>query len=256
MSNTEPVTPVTTTAAPPPNVTAAPAAPAPQTPADYQALYEAEQRKNADLVQQRNFLKPAERLLAGLDQNARDALMELGELVRAGDPQAIAEWNLQVAQQVTGKDMATMIAERQAAEQAANVGVVTPVPGLSAAEVAKMVTDALAQDRASQQGQARVAAEMERAGYRHDSAIGETIIRHAVQNNIDLPDAIDWYENEVASTAMERARAAAAAGATVPQGAPQGSPLGTAPDGKKAGESDEEFRRRSIMSRLTNNPTN
>lgn len=253
MSTTEPI------------VTPEPTPPAPQTPADYQALYEAEQRKTDDLIRQRNLLKPAERLLNGIGDGSREAMMEFGNLVRAYEAartqteqeeaaQAIAEWNLQVAQQVSGKDMAALIAERQAREQRGEPEPTPTVPGLTEEQVRQIVADAQAADRNYQKGVDRVTSVLKDAGYDANSAAGRTIIGWAVDNEQDLPEAIQWFEKDVESTAMSRATAAAAAaaaaGAAVPQGAPQGSPVGKIPDGKRDNESDEDFRRRSVMAKL------
>lgn len=239
--------------------TTEPVAPAaPETPADYKALYEAEQTKTADLVRQRNLLKPAERLLQGLDDNSRAALMELGDLVRAGDPNAIMEWNAQVIQQLSGKDLAAYIAAKQTAEQA---GVPTEqVAGLTTEQIEALIdqrTDQRLSARdAAAQGQARVAAELDAAGFKIGSAAGETIIRHAVNNELELKDAIDWYVNDTATTLTERQRAAAAAAAAVPGVAPSGTPVGKIPDGRQADETDLEFARRKAELRMKTTPVN
>lgn len=250
----------TTTAAPDPNTTAAPApnttaAPtAPQTPADYERLY---RQEVAERINERNLYRPAQQLMNQLDEGSRAAIMELADLARSGDPDAIAEWNLRTIQQVTGKDAATLIAERQVAAGQTGAAPTQPAPsGLSAQEVAELVANEIAKSQTAQRGQAQVAAEMAKSGYQLESAAGRVIIAHAVDNNATLADAIAWFENDMATTAMERARAAAAAGASIPGTSPAGTPVATTPDGKAAGESDEDFRRRSILAKLTAGPTN
>lgn len=238
-------TPVT----PPPE----PATPA-ATPVDYEAMYRKEVQER---ITERNLYKPAQRFLAGFDDGTREAMMEFAELVRQGDPEAIAEWNLRTAEAVSGQDVAALIAARQAA---ANGTPTEQAPSLTLADVEararEIAAETYAQESLRQQGIAKVTAELKDLGYTHDSAAGETIIRIAVANNIDLPDAAKQYEAEVGSTALERARAAAAAAGTVPQGAPQGTPAGTQPDGQQAGERPEEYSRRLAMSRLKTQPTN
>lgn len=249
MSNTEPVAPATPPAADP---AAAPAAPS--TPRDFEKLYHDEV---AARINERNLNKPAQQMLNNLDEGSRAALLELGELARNGDPDAIVEWNLRTIQQVTGKDAATIIAERQAREGLTGAAPTEPtVKAPTEAEINQMVANAVAQAQNAERGQAAVRAEMAAAGYKLESAVGETIIRHAVQNNLLLPDAIAWYEADSASTAMERARAAAAAGASIPGVAPVGTPVGTNPDTKPAGMSEADFRRQNIMAKLTAGPTN
>lgn len=235
-----------------------PAAAAPATPADYQALYEAELRKTADLINQRNLLKPAQTLLNNLDEGSKAAIMELAEAARAGDTEAILEWNLRTIQQVSGKDAATLIAERQQREGLTGAAP-TPTPDvkyLTAEEAERIADQRIAARDTMQQQQAQVAQQLATHGYKLDSAVGETIIRYAVQTNCPLADAVTWFENDMATTALERARAAAAAGQAIPGTSPTGVPVATTPDVKAAGESDEDFRRRSIMSKLMSAPTN
>lgn len=246
MSNTEPVAPATTEPV-------APAA-APQTPRDFEKLYHDEV---AARINERNLNKPAQQMLNNLDEGSRAALLELGELARQGDPDAIIEWNLRTIQQVSGKDAATIIAERQARAGmtgAAPTEDTVKVP--TEADINQMVAAAVTQAQNAERAQNAVRAEMKAAGYNLDSAPGETIIRHAVQNNLLLPDAIAWYEADTASTALERARAAAAAAASIPGAAPAGTPVGATPDSKPAGMSDADFRRQNILAKLTAGPSN
>lgn len=247
MSNTEPVAPATTEPV-------APAA-APQTPQDFEKLYREEVVAR---VNERNLYKPAQQMLNNLDEGSRAALLELADLARGGDADAITEWNLRTISQVNeGKDAATIIAERQA--RAGMTGAAPTEPAVKVpteADINQMVAAAVAQAQAAERGQAAVAAEMAAAGYKLDSAVGETIIRYAVQNNAKLPDAIAWYEADSSATALERARAAAAAGASIPGVAPAGTPVGATPDTKPAGMSEEDFRRQNIMAKLTAGPSN
>lgn len=238
--------------APPADPAAAPAAP--QTPRDFEKLYHDEV---AARINERNLNKPAQQMLNNLDEGSRAALLELGELARQGDPDAIIEWNLRTIQQVSGKDAATIIAERQARAGmtgAAPTEDTVKVP--TEADINQMVAAAVTQAQNAERAQNAVRAEMKAAGYNLDSAPGETIIRHAVQNNLLLPDAIAWYEADTASTALERARAAAAAAASIPGAAPAGTPVGATPDSKPAGMSDVDFRRQSILAKLTAGPSN
>lgn len=248
MSNTEPVTPATTTAAPAPNTTAAPTEPT--TPQDYEAMYRAEVQER---IRERNLYKPVQQRLNNIDEASKAAILDLMDRVAAGDQEAILEWTISQTENLSGKDMAALVAERQAREQRGEPEPVS-VPGLTEEQVRKIVADQNAADRNYQKGVDRVAAELLKAGYKHDSPAGETIVRYAVEANngagVDLPDAIEWFQKEVEATAMDRARAAAAAALEVPEGAPNGVPVGKVPDGKREGESDEDFRRRSIEAKL------
>ena len=231
----------------------APAAPA--SPADYEALY---RKEVADRINERNLHRPAQQLINGLDEGSRAAIMELADLARSGDTEAIIEWNLRTMQQVSGKDAAALIAERQAKEQ--QVGAKpTEAPAdkpPTAAEIQAMVNAEFQRAQTARDNQAAVAAEMQKSGYRLDSAVGETIIRYAVSANASLGDAIAWFENDMATTAAERAKAAVAAAASIPGSTPNGVPVASTPDSPAKGESEADFRRRNILAKLTAGPTN
>lgn len=204
-------------------------------------------------IRERNLYKPIQQRMNSFNESERAAVIDLMDRVAAGDQDAIVEWMLTQTENVSGKDVAALIAERQTREQKGDPEP-TSVPGLTEEQVRKIVADQNAADRNYQKGVDRVAAELLKAGYKHDSPAGETIVRYAVEANngagVDLPDAIEWFQKEVEATAMDRARAAAAAAAAVPEGAPNGVPVGKVPDGKRDGESEEDFRRRSVMAKL------
>ena len=233
---------------PTPPVVEPPVVTTPQTPEDYKALYEAEAIKTADLIKQRNFLKPAQRMLEGLDQEARDELIALGQLAAKGDREAMIEWTLSTAEGLSGKDIAELIAERQKIEEDPS----TEKPaGLTPEQVEEMVEKRLTAQRNADKGEQAVTAEMAEHGYKLTSAAGRTILQYAVDQNVNVKEAVEWYEKDTATTTAERQKAAAAAAATVPGVAPNGTPVGVVSD-RKEGESDESFRRRSIEARIKN----
>lgn len=232
MSNVPNVDPSAAPAAP---STPTPATAAPGTPADFEAAYRAEVAAH---IASREKYKNAERLLADLSPEARAELLHLGELARAGDPAAIQQWALETADslaELTGSDVAAMVAARQKGAEGAPVVDPTKIePGMTAAEIAELVrqtsAQVIAERDAAAAGQAKVVAELEGLGYKLGSAAGKTIITHAVDNDTDLATAVAWYENDTATSKLEKDRAAAAAAATVPGAAPQGVPVGTLPD--------------------------
>lgn len=218
------------------------------TPADFEAMY----RKEVEgRIAERNLYKPAQQMLNGLTDGAKAEVLKLAQMAQAGDTQAIVDWALMTAQDVSQKDLASLIAERQTQENDDQ----KPQPGMTAQEVAEMVRNetarTLQEHSVRQQGEARVRQELSALGYDLDSAAGMTIINRAVALGCDVGEATKWFEGDVEKTFAERARNAAAAAATVPGTAPNGTPAATVPDTPREGESPDEFRRRSIMAKLS-----
>jgi hypothetical protein len=235
---------------------ATPDAPAaPTTPADYEALYRNEVQERQ---KERNLFKPAQRMLNDLDESARAAVLQLAELAKAGDPDAIVEWALYQAEQVSGKDVASIVAARQAATDKANPDAVVdkPTPGLSREEVEEITRNITQTEARRAEGVRVINAQLEAAGYTPNSAPAKTIISYCVDNDLDLPDGIKWFNSDVELSALERAQRAAAAGADATgTPAPQGNQAGTLDDGMKEGEGPEEYSRRRAMSRMAKGST-
>lgn len=233
----------------------------PVTPEDYKVAYEAEAAKlvaetakNADLIQQRNLLKPAQRMLNNLSPEDREAFIRAAELRGTGDMEGLQEWLESSLEGITGKSVADLIAARQKAEQATPDDAAKPAPGLTEEQVQAIVERSTTLAREAERGERRVAEELEARGYKMGSASGQTIINHAVGNKISLGEAADWYENDITTTVLEKQKAAAAAAALVPGAAPNGTAAGAIPDYDPK-LSPEANRRISITARLTNGVT-
>lgn len=227
----------------------------PETPEDFKALYEAEAAKTADLIQQRNLLRPAQRMLNGLTAEQRDSLIAAGEMAGANDMKGLQDWLESSLEGISGKSVAELVAERQRIAQQSPEEAAKPAPGLTAEQVQEIVARQTAIARDAERGEQRVREEMSTAGYKLDSAAGQTIINYAVAHDVGVKEATEWYENDVTTSVLEKQKAAAAAAAQVPGVAPSGSAAGVVPE-RKEGESGEDFRRRSITARLKAGVTN
>lgn len=227
-------------------------APAPQTPQDWQAMYEAEAIKTRDLIDQRNRLKPAQQMLNNLNDADRAAFIRAGELRGLGDDAGLADWMEASLEGITGMSVADLIAQRQ--KEAQREPDERPTPGLTQEQVDQQIEQRLAFERDRQRGEANVSAEMSKIGYTLNSASGQTIINHAVRENISLTEAAAWYESDVTGSVLEKQKAAAAAAASVPGASPNGSLAGTAPDYDPK-LSPQENRAISIRAKLENRAT-
>lgn len=216
----------------------------PQSVEEWKAKYEAEVQGR---VKERNIYRPATRLLADLDDNERDALLGLAEMVRNGDAEAIANWSIQTAENVTGKSAAELIAARQAVAGQTPTNIATAVAeqqpeGASKDDIARAVQLALdererrdqerqgeAERHARQQEFVNVMSQQLRdAGFEPASAAGQTIIRMCRETQ-DMPAAIEMYRKDVLATVLAGANATAAAAGQVPTPAPNGSAPAMAP---------------------------
>lgn len=229
-------------------------APVPATPEDFKALYEAEAAKTADLIAQRNLLKPAQRMLNNLSPEDREAFIRAGELRGAGDMDGLAEWLESSLEGVSGKSVADLVAARQKAEQQTPDDAAKPTPGLTAEQVREIVERETAMARDAERGERRVAEELATHGYKMGSAAAQTIINYAVANKTDVKEAAEWYETDVATSMLDKQKAAAAAAAAVPGTVPNGSPTGAVPDHDPK-LSDKENRAIRIRARIENRVT-
>lgn len=246
-------------------------------PPDYKAYWEQEK---AERIRERNLYKPAQRILEGLDPDQLSALQGLAEMTRAGDAQGIVEWALATAQNVSGNDLASLVAARQQnpygqqqpqfPQQQMPQGQFpgqqfpqqpgqfpqqfpqqTPqVPGgfnlapQSQPDVAELVTQKVAEVMAVNEAKAQVRSELQAAGYTPEDPFGQAIIRHAMQTGVRIPEAAAWLSAQLAARAALQQQALAAAGAAVPTPAVNGAPAGAQPTG-------EMTPKQSAIARLT-----
>lgn len=221
-------------AAPTPDPAAPPPAAAPEK--DYKALYEQEVQER---TKERNLYRPVQRIMQDLAEDDIAALTDLADRVRGRDVNGIVDWSLATAQNVTGaSDLAQLIAQRQNQPtgqaplgQTPTVQPTAPTPQqgiqqptLDHQEVQRLVQQQLREQMALQEQRTIITNQLTDAGYPPQTAAGQTIIQYAAQNNTDIPTAVAWYEKDIQSVALERARQAAGAAGSVPQPAPQGAP--------------------------------
>lgn len=191
-----------------------------------------------DRIKERNLYKPAQRLLADLDDGSREELIRLAEMARNQDGDGIVAWAEGTIAAISGKDIAQLVADRQKAAGLGQAptpetppsGTPAPEPGMTPTQVADMVRKEMADAAALEAGRVRVRDELAKGGYTENSPQGQTIINYAWANKADVPTAIAWYENETATSALDRARAAAGATGQVPSPAPAGAPVGAIPN--------------------------
>ena len=199
---------------------------------DYKALYEQEKdHRNRE----RNLYRPVQNMLRDLDEGSIQAIQQLADAARNGDADAIVDWSLATIQTVTGaSDVAAVIAARQNGSTPQALGATPPAPETPAPTPAQVNPDEVRQIVAEQiriQGLvAQIESELGTAGYSSSDPAGQTIIRYAQQNNVPVSEAIQWFDTDVQTRAMQRAQGLAAAAAQTPATAPTGAPVGSAPN--------------------------
>lgn len=235
---------IETPTTPPP---AEPAAPPPAASAepDYKALWEQEK---SERIRERNLYKPVQQMLRDLDDDAVSAISNLTELARRGDTEGIIDWSLSTAQNVSGSDLAALIARRQGTQVQTPMipqqqAPATPAPvlqqqGIPNAETQRALDVETARQIAREEAAefakvqaaiSQVTAVLDQAGYPVDSPAGQTIIHWANVNGKSPQEAIAWYNADLDARAAARTAALAAAANGTPQPAPTGAPAGSSP---------------------------
>lgn len=243
-----------------------PAATAPAAPTDvaaaidWKAAYEKEVESRK---YERNLYKPVARLIDGLHDDDRETLVALAEAVRAGDAQAVVEWNLATAERLSGKTVADIIAERQSQSQAPTdlssreQQMQSANPAMTDEQVQAAVRSAIAAERESVQSEARKQAYIQQVSGQLRAVGVEPGTPEAVEV-IEMARALATRERDgippidKAIRVWQTARAAEAAGMSasalvagqVPQPAPVGAPAANAP-------APELSHRERVIARLT-----
>lgn len=220
---------------------AAPTEPTVAEAIDYESKYrqEVEHRER-----ERRLYRPVAKVIEGLADTDRDAIVALADAVRAGDSDAVVNWALQSAEAVSGKSVADLIAERQKASAApVDIGGKSDAPavGVAPEQITDIVKAALAERDAELERRARVQAlistmegEMRESGFEPRSDDGREIIRMARAlaardgSQPDIKLAIRVYQTAKQAEAAGLANAAEVAG-SIPPPAPAGAPAGSAP---------------------------
>jgi hypothetical protein len=214
----------------------------PTTPEEWRAKYE---RATQAHIRERNLWKPVAQSFRDLDDGERNALFALADAVRNGDADAIVDWSLATAENVSGKGVADLIASRQSSQSmgettsissAAQRATEQPAAQLDPVDIQKMVADALVADRAQQARQAeqdRIIGEfttqMRAGGYEPGSPAGRAIIQICRENGGDMGLAIQTFNSDVLAQAQSAARAVAGAAGQTPAPSPNGVPVGSMP---------------------------
>lgn len=199
---------------------------------DYRALWEQEK---SERIKERNLYRPVQRILSDLDTESVSAISALAEMVRRGDTEGITEWSLATAQNVSGKDLAAIIAARQngqapaAAPGATSQAPEAPQQVIDPEMIRRMVEETAAEQVRVSSLAERISAEMAQAGYTPRDPAGQVIIQYARQNNVPINDAIEWFEADAAARVAQRNQRLAQVAAATPAPAPDGAPAGTAP---------------------------
>lgn len=196
---------------------------------DYRALWEQEK---SERIKERNLYRPVQRILSDLDTESVTAISALADMVRRGDTEGITEWSLATAQNVTGKDLAAIIAARQNGQAPADQpqsAPATPQQVIDPEMIRQMVAETAAEQVRVSNLAERISATMEQAGYTPRDPAGQVIIQYARQNNVPINEAIEWFEADAASRVAQRNQRLAQVAAATPAPAPDGTPAATAP---------------------------
>jgi hypothetical protein len=240
----------------------APPAPASDVAAaiDWKQAYEKEVESRK---YERNLYKPVARLIEGLHDDDRETLVALADAVRAGDADAVINWNLSTAERLAGKSVADLIAERQQQSsaptdlssreqqtQAAN-------PAMTEEQVQAAVRAAIAAEREQVASEARrqaylqqVTGQLKTAGIEPGTADASEVIEMARALATREPDGVPPIDKAI--RVWQTAKAAEAAGVTaaaqaagqIPAPVPAGAPAANAP-------APEMSHRDRVIARLT-----
>jgi len=192
---------------------------------DFRALWEQEK---AERIKERNLYRPVQRILSDLDAESVSAISALSELVRRGDTDGITEWALATAQNVSGKDLAEIIAARQQAPATPPLASQQQAPAPPAPNP-DQIREMVAEQVRVQNLAAQITAEMQSAGYTTKDPAGQVIIAYARAEGVPISEAIEWFEAEAAARVAQRQQRLAQVAAQTPAPAPDGAPAATEP---------------------------
>lgn len=201
---------------------------------DYETLYKQEVQER---IRERNLYRPVQQILRDLDENTVQAIQNLADLARNGDTSGIVDWSLATAQNLSGGDLASVIAARQTGnaapqqqpQQELAQTIQQQAPAIDPEMMRAMIQQEAAQQFRVQTLVQQITSELAQAGYDPADPSGQTIIRYAQINNVPIKDATQWFESDVQQRVISRASAAAGVAAQTPQLAPTGSAPGSAP---------------------------
>jgi len=199
---------------------------------DYRALWEQEK---SERIKERNLYRPVQRILSDLDTESVSAISALADMVRRGDTEGITEWSLATAQNVTGKDLAAIIAARQNGQAPSTIGQPAAEPTAPAqqqfdpAQIKQMVQEAAAEQVRVASLAAQIKSELDSSGYAQGDPATQVIIQYARQNNVPINEAIEWFEADATAKVAQRNQRLAQVAAATPAPAPDGAPAATAP---------------------------
>ncbi len=217
---------------------AAPVAPAPDAAMIPREVYD---REVQDRIRERNLYKPIQKVFADMDEGEREAIMDLAQAVKRGDREYIADWSLETAAQVTGKDVAQLIADRQAAKAAGSGIAPTPAaqpaaPALDPAEMERMIEERVNSTIGRQKLVEHISGVLTSAGYDPKSPTGRAIVGIARDGNLTIEQAITAFNTDILAPRQAAVAAAAAAAGQTPAPAPNGAPANSAPQNLSPGE--------------------
>lgn len=222
--------------------------------------HERYQAEVQDRIKERNLYKPYMQAFKHLDETDRQALLGLADAVARQDYQTIVEWSLATAENVAGRPITDVIAERQQQAGLAQGSDITSSPQTSppadqtgymnpdeliarAAEVARLEAQATFRTQQFVQEYTRTLTD---AGFESGSPEAQAVIQLTRAFNGDMGRAIQVFRAEQSLQQQGLVAAAAAAGQT-PAPAPTGAPQTSVP-------SDLSPRER-MMNRLMSSPT-
>ena len=194
-------------------------------------------------IRERNLYRPVQQMLRDLDDGTVQAIQSLADLARNGDTSGIVDWSIATAQNLSGGDLASVIAARQTGnapqqqpQQELAQTIQQQAPAIDPDMMRAMIQQEAAQQFRVQTLVQQITSELNNAGYDPSDPSGQTIIRYAQVNNVPIKDATTWFEQDVQAKVVARASAAAGAAAQTPQLAPSGSAPGSAPSGMTPAE--------------------
>lgn len=204
---------------------------------DWRAKYEEEKEHRQ---RERNLYKPIAQKFGQMPPEQRDAIMYLAEQVVSGNNDAILDWSLTTAANVSGKPLPDLIAER-VLQQGQQAQAPTQQPQFSPEEIVRQAREAALQDFRLEQQKQALTGILTAAGYDPHSHHAASIIHIAKSIAGESPEAalrqaINQYREDISANAaqilqaqQQQQAAAAVAAGQVPAAAPSGAAASAVP---------------------------
>lgn len=215
---------------------AAAPAPTPEPPKDYEALY---RQEVAGRIAERERYRPVAQTIGQLAPEQQQAILSLAQAAADGDTDAIVEWTRNTHRNLTGAEIAAQVAAQVAGTSPASAaapGIQPPAApatpaGMTPEQIARLVADEVTRASTREAAVTQIKNELQAGGFTVGTPSAQTIIAYARETNATIPDAIAWYNADLAAQYARSVTAGQQLAGQTPQPAPTGQPAGALPGG-------------------------